>query len=199
MSVFESAGYSAARWAGASERVAHVVGAFTPAAISLGSMSGVSYVNAVGRNTLQNASLSKMIQYGETSFEVLHDTSTPWYKFLSPKYEPSIVVHSTIDGIPVSLANRMKTAIHEGQHASDVRQFPGLIHLIAKDSYFPGSGFARYFFEFRGYRAEGGLRNLFTPFNSFGSNHIRYFAYDTAIFGFGGAFSTYNVFWLNRR
>lgn len=56
MSVFESAGYSAARWAGASERIAHVVGALTPAAISLGSLTGSWSVSRLGLTVDSSAS-----------------------------------------------------------------------------------------------------------------------------------------------
>lgn len=84
MSVFESAGYSAARWAGASERTAHVVGAFTPLAINLGSLTGVWSVAKLGLKVenvaLQNAeTIGPLI--GRTGYTLDEFTSTAFNNY----------------------------------------------------------------------------------------------------------------------
>ena len=104
----------------------------------------------------------------------LHDTTTPWYKFLSPKYDTDIWVR-TAGRTPQEIAN---TWSHELQHFRDFTNLPGITHLAARGKYFPGSGLARYFLEFRGYRAGGTLTSLRTPLQSFNAEQTRWLMYD---------------------
>jgi hypothetical protein len=48
--------------------------------------------------------------------------------------------------------------------------------------YFPGAGFARYWFEYRGWAAEGALSSPLTPFRSFDLNHAVNFGADVFVF-----------------
>lgn len=104
------------------------------------------------------------------------------WKFLVPAYDGKIWVRT--EGR--TLIDIAKTWSHELQHVADFRDFPGITHLAWRASYFPGSGFARYFLEFRGYSAGKQLKSLLTPFQSIKGNPRTWFVYDTAIFGVGG-------------
>jgi hypothetical protein len=116
----------------------------------------------------------------------LHDTTTPWYRYLSPKYDTDIWVGTT-GRTPQQIA---RTWSHELQHFRDFTNLPGVTHLAARDKYFPGSGLARCFLEFRGYRAGGTLTSLRTPLQAFNAQQTRWLVYDLGGIAFVGAAGT---------
>jgi hypothetical protein len=125
----------------------------------------------------------------------LHNTTTPWYRFLSPKYKVTIWV-KTAGRRPTEIA---QTWSHELQHFSDIERFPGIAHLAARETYFPGCGVARYLIEFRGYGAGRTLHSLRTPLQSFNATQLRWLNYDlwgTAFSGVAGIGEGI-YFWFN--
>jgi RHS repeat-associated protein len=109
-----------------------------------------------------------------------YDVNAPWYKYVTP----SFTVNAGVVTQGRTVAQIAATKVHEGQHIMDVLNHPQITHLATKNSYFPGSGLARYWLEYRGYSA-GGRQGLLTPLGSFSPAQQRYLAYDMAIFGGG--------------
>ena len=63
-----------------------------------------------------------------------------------------------------------------------------------RDSYFPGSGAVRYWFERRGYKAEGALDSALTPLRSFESHQKVWLASDVAALAFGTGVLSYRTY-----
>ena len=120
----------------------------------------------------------------------LHDASTPWYKFLKPKYTGQRWVKTA----GRSRAEIARTSLHEAQHIADFNNYPGVTNLAARSKYFPGSGFSRYWLEYRGYRTGGTYKNIFTPLHSFNPPHKRWLMYDIGIFGGRAATGGYSIY-----
>jgi len=104
---------------------------------------------------------------------ILNPVAKPssWFEYWQPRYNPQ----------PLVFDGQASTAIHEGQHVADILAHPQLTSL-ANHSYFPGAGFARYWFEYRAWAAEGALSSPLTPFNSFNLNHAVNFGADVGVF-----------------
>lgn len=109
-----------------------------------------------------------------------------WLQYWTPQYDPITVVS---DG-------EESTATHEMQHAVDIVNNPQLTSL-ANHTYFPGAGFARYWFEYRGYSAEGALSSPLVPFNSFNSAQLFNFGADVGVFGGLPAAAGYSIYTSN--
>lgn len=142
-------------------------------------------------NGLSPLLAKQRIVLGKTVPKALHDVKTPWHKFLQPKYKATIQDVVTQGRSPQDIA---RTWTHELQHVKDIEHMPGITHLAARAKYFPGSGFARYFLEVRGYHAGGELASPLTPFLSFNSRQVRWFVYDSVILGVGGTGAVYSIF-----
>ena len=120
----------------------------------------------------------------------LHDTTAPWYRYVSPRYEGRISV-VTEGRTPQQIA---RTYSHELQHVSDFVNHPQITHLVARKDYFPGTGLARYALEVRGYHAGGTLASPLTPLRSFSNAQKAYLGYDIIIFGVGGSAAAHSVY-----
>jgi len=128
----------------------------------------------------------------------LHNTSTPWYNFLKPRYDSRIRMQEGLSRSSTAGPEGYWGVLrHEGQHAADFERFGGLTHL-AVESRMPfgiGKGFARYFFEHRGYmQSHGGQYNWRLPFRSFEQLHKQQFATDSALFGVGILVGGYHLY-----
>jgi len=142
--------------------------------------------NVVGRGA-PSASTSFLAKTGTTTPIPLHNTSTPWYKYLSPKYDAKISVQ-TQGRTSQQIA---RTWSHELQHYDDILAHPQITHLATKKDYFPGTGLARYWLEYRGYSAGGTLSSPLTPLRSFSPTQKAYLGYAILIFGGGGGTAIY--------
>jgi hypothetical protein len=122
----------------------------------------------------------------------LHDTTAPWYRYVTPRYDGTISV-VTQGRTPQQIA---RTYSHELQHVSDFVNHPQITYLATRERYFPGTGLARYFLEVRGYHAGSSLASPLTRLRSFSGAQKAHLGSDVIIFGGGGsaaAYSTYNT------
>jgi len=139
-------------------------------------------------------------QTGKVIITPRYDVNTPWYQFLKPSFDvkASVVTEGrTAEAIAATKA-------HEGQHIMDVIANPQLTYLatqarIGKAGYFPGSGLARYWFEYRGYSAGGTLNNLTTPLQSFRAAQKTYLWYDLTLFGGGSAGAASSIYFYSSK
>jgi hypothetical protein len=129
----------------------------------------------------------KFVTRGWARPVALHDTDAPWYRYVRPRYSGKAGLKD-VSGL--SDAEIAKVKIHEGNHLLFYEEHPQLTYLIHGNPKFPGSGFAKYFLEYRAYKAAGQLESLATPFRSFSAAQMRYFKRDVAIAGAIGVVGT---------
>ena len=123
----------------------------------------------IGVDTTPGANSLNATRVGYTDLNPINQPDS-WFQYWTPQYDPITYV---LDG-------EESTATHEMQHAIDIVNNPQLTSL-ANHTYFPGAGFARYWFEYRGYSAEGALASPLTPFNSFNSGQLFNFGADVGL------------------
>jgi hypothetical protein len=165
------------------------------AGAELGTSLGAARLAALRAAASEASIVTTVAPRGGTEFFVrngtatpipLHNLKTPWWKYLSPKYDGKIWVR-TQGRTPQAIG---RTWSHELKHVDDFINHSQITHLAARQQYFPGSGMARYVLEFRGYRAGGQLDNLLVPLRSFKPHHTQWLGYDVIIFGVGGGTAT---------
>ena len=153
-------------------------------ATALGPLAGRAAQGAVARLAARGGGEAFGAATGKAWPVALHDTTTPWWKPLRPRYTGAYT-YTTRGRTAAQIA---RTIAHEQTHVADFARFPGITHLATKGRYFPGRGFARYFLERRAY-VHGGDYALSAPFRSMrmvGGSMENFYADLGLVVGIGG-------------